>query len=100
MLRLKEEHGVEITRLEDDSPASKAGLRVTDVVLEYNGQRVEGIEQFVRLVRETPAGREVKMLISREGGLQTISAVIGSKRKDVFARSGDEIRFSLPIGAG
>src|SRR5687767_5474861 len=47
MLRLKEEHGVEITRLEEDSPASKAGLRVTDVVLEYNGQRVEGIEQFV-----------------------------------------------------
>src|SRR5687768_12492126 len=40
-LSLKEEHGVEITRLEADSPASKSGLKVGDVVLEYNGQRVE-----------------------------------------------------------
>src|SRR5512139_2437444 len=46
-LKLKEERGVEITRVEDDSPAAKAGLKVGDVVLEYNGQRLEGTEQFV-----------------------------------------------------
>jgi serine protease Do len=57
---LKDVHGVEITRLEEDSPASKAGLKIGDVVLEYNGQRVEGTEQFVRLVKETPVGRQVK----------------------------------------
>src|SRR4051794_740069 len=53
-LNLRDEYGVEITRVEDDSPASKAGLKTGDVVLEYNGQRVEGLEQFMRLVRETP----------------------------------------------
>src|SRR5713226_6186522 len=69
-LKLGEAHGVEITNIEADSPAAKAGLRTGDAVLEYNAQRVEGIEQFQRLVRETPAGREVKLLISRNGATQ------------------------------
>jgi serine protease Do len=50
------------------------------VVLEYQGQRVEGMEQFIRLVRETPAGREVKMMISRNGSTQTVPVVMGSQR--------------------
>ncbi|MBI5283306.1 MAG: PDZ domain-containing protein [Candidatus Solibacter usitatus] len=79
-LKLKEEYGVEVTRVEDDSPASKAGLKASDVVLEYNGQRVEGVDQFVRLVRETPAGRTVKMLVSRNGTTQTVSATIAARK--------------------
>ncbi|HLJ46813.1 MAG TPA: PDZ domain-containing protein [Bryobacteraceae bacterium] len=85
-LKLSDVHGVEITRVEDSSPASKAGLKVGDVVLEYNGQRVEGMEQFGRFVRETPAGREVKLVVSRGGNAQTIPVVVGT-RKDML-RSG------------
>jgi serine protease Do len=79
-LKLREEYGVEITRVEDDSAAAKAGLKVGDVVLEYQGQRVEGMEQFIRLVRETPVGREVKLTISRNGSTQTIPVTMGSQR--------------------
>jgi serine protease Do len=80
-LKLKEDYGVEITRVEDASPADKAGIKPGDVVLEYNGQRVEGMEQFGRMVRETPAGREVKLLISRNGATQTLTAVLGSRKE-------------------
>ncbi|HSW49342.1 MAG TPA: PDZ domain-containing protein [Bryobacteraceae bacterium] len=79
-LKLKEERGVEITRVEDDSPAAKAGLKVGDVVLEYNGQRLEGTEQFVRMVRETPEGRQARLLVSREGSTQTVTAAIGARK--------------------
>ncbi|MGC4055677.1 MAG: PDZ domain-containing protein [Paludibaculum sp.] len=82
-LKLKDEYGVEITRVDDDSPAAKAGLKVHDVVLEYNSQRVEGTEQFVRFVRETPAGRTVKLTINRSGSNQTLAATIGSRKSTV-----------------
>lgn len=86
-LNLKEERGVEITRVEDESPASKAGLKTGDVVLEYNGQRVEGLEQFMRLVRETPAGREVKLSITRSGSPQQIAVKTESRKAWTAARA-------------
>lgn len=79
-LNLREERGVEITRVEDDGPASKGGVKTGDVVLEYNGQRVEGLEQFVRLVRETPIGREVRLSISRNGAPLTVIVTTGSRK--------------------
>jgi serine protease Do len=84
-LKLKEDYGVEITRVEDGSPAEKAGVKAGDVVLEYNGQRVEGMEQFGRMVRETPPGREVKLTISRDGNQQTLTAMLGSRRSRAYA---------------
>jgi serine protease Do len=77
---LKEERGVEVTRVEEDSPASKGGLKVGDVVLEYNGQRVESVAQFIRMVQETPAGREVKLAISRSGAMQTLAVRTGARK--------------------
>jgi serine protease Do len=84
-LKLKEDYGVEITRVEDGSPAEKAGVKPGDVVQEYNGQRVEGMEQFGRMVRETPAGREVKLTISRDGAPQTLTAMLASHKLRGFS---------------
>lgn len=79
-LHLKEERGVEVTCVDEGSPAAKAGLKPGDVVLEYNGERVEGGEQFIRLVRETPPGHSAKLLIWRNGGNQTLSATIAQRQ--------------------
>jgi serine protease Do len=78
--KLPEERGVEITSVAEDSPAEKAGLKKGDVVLEYNGQPVQGVQQFIRLVRETPAGRSVTLKISRDGAIHTLTATIGTCR--------------------
>jgi len=79
-LKLPGEFGVEITKVDQSSPAEKAGLKVGDVVQSYNGQRVEGTEQFVRMVRETPAGRSAQLGIIRNGSHQSIAASIGSRK--------------------
>jgi len=92
-LKLKETTGVEITRVEEGSPAEKAGLKPNDVVLEYNGQRVEGMEQFGRLVRETPGGREVKLVISRNGSTQTVMATVAGRKVRAF---GGNIKDFMP----
>ncbi len=79
-LKLAEPHGVEITMVHEDSPAFKAGIKEGDVVIEFNGQRVEGVEQFVRLVRETPPGRTVKLLINRNGANQMVTATVANRK--------------------
>ncbi len=88
-LNLKEVRGVEVKSVDHDSPAAKAGLKEGDVVLEYNGQRIEGTEQFVRLVRETPIDRQVKLTISRSGANQTLTATIGHRSGQYMLSTGD-----------
>jgi serine protease Do len=89
-LNLKETRGVEITNVDENSPASKAGIKEGDVVLEYNGQPVEGGEQLSRLVRETPIGRTVKLGVWRGGAMQSLSATIeASKGPQVFIANGN-----------
>ena len=95
-LNLKEERGVEVKNVDEDSPAAKAGVKVGDVILDYNGQRVEGMEQFVRFVRETPVGRAVKLLISRSGATQTLTATIGSRPSNMIYLGGDDFHFTMP----
>lgn len=89
-LKLKEERGVEITMVDRDAPAGKAGLKEHDVILEFNGQRVEGEEQLRRMLRETPAGRKVSLGISRDGQAMNIDVTLAS-RESSMARVGPKI---------
>ena len=72
-LKLKEERGVEITMVDADAPAGKAGLREHDVILDFNGAAVESEEQIRRLIREVPPGRSVTLGISRDGAPMKIN---------------------------
>jgi len=90
-LNLGEVRGVEVSRLEN-GPAAKAGVREGDVVLEYNGSPVEGAEQFARMVRETPAGRTVKLTVWRNGAPQTVMVTVGERQGTVFNTPGGTVR--------
>src|SRR5580704_16073642 len=78
-LRLSEVRGVEVIDVQPDSPAAKAGLKEHDVITRYDGQAVEGTVQFRRLVRETPAGRNISLTVSRDGSTQEISVELGDR---------------------
>jgi serine protease Do len=79
-LKLKEDRGVEITSVTEGGPADKAGIKQGDVVLEYNGQAVDGMTQFQRLVRETPASRQVKIGLWRNGAPLTLTATVETRK--------------------
>lgn len=78
-LKLTAVRGVIVGDVEADSPAAKAGLKQNDVILEYDGQAVEGTVQFRRLVRETPPGRTVNLQISRDGATQNVSVQLADR---------------------
>jgi serine protease Do len=90
-LKLKETRGALITLIDHDAPAAQAGLRVNDVVLEVNGQAVEGSEQFSRMMREIPPGRKVNLVLSRDGIAQTVVVQLADRKKmetDVWNKLG------------
>src|SRR5882724_2004546 len=82
-LNLKEERGVEISSVDEEGPAAKAGIKAGDVVLEFNGTPVQGTLQFQRMVGEMPPGRQVKLTIWRNGASQTLTATIGERKNAV-----------------
>ena len=96
-LNLKEERGVEVTSVVDDGPAAKAGIKEGDVVLDYNGQAVQGTTQFQRLVSETPAGRQVKVGIWRNGATQTLTATVAERKGTVIMSDDGSSWLNVPI---
>lgn len=59
--------GVLVEEVRPDSPAEKAGLKPSDTIVEFDGERVRSTRQFGRLVQETPPGRAVKAGVMRAG---------------------------------
>lgn len=78
-LKLAAQRGVVVMDVEPDGPAAKAGLKENDVITQYDGQIVEGTVQFRRLVRETPTGRTMPLVISRNGATQNVSVELGER---------------------
>src|SRR5258708_5422336 len=93
-LHLKEESGVEVTMVDQDAPAGKAGLKEHDVILTVNDQKVESVEQLRRMIREIPAGRTVALGISRDGQPMTVKAKFAERNK--FGSGDHSYNFRVP----
>ena len=91
-LKLKEEKGVEVTMVDQDAPAGKAGVKEHDVILEFNGTAVESEEQLRRLIRETRPGRTVTLGISRDGNPMKLSVQLADRAKII----GDQPKIVIP----
>jgi len=96
-LKLKEEHGAEITMVDEDAPAGKAGLHEHDVILSLNGTSIESAAQLRRMIKETPPGRVVTLGISRDGQPLTIKVQLADRNKENAWHPGaHEFNFHMP----
>ena len=87
-LKLKEQSGVEVTHVDENSPASKAGLKENDIILDINGQKVDDAEDFARTVGESAPGAKVTLGIWRAGAKQSISATLEARPAQYFTFNG------------
>lgn len=81
-LKLKEEQGVEVTMVDQDAPAGKAGIKEHDVILSMNGTNIESKSQLQRMIHETPPGRVVALGISRDGQPMTIKVQLADRSRE------------------
>ncbi len=80
-LHLKSTHGAQVTMVDHDGPACKAGLRERDVILSLNGTMVDGEDQFRRLLHELQPGRPVSLVVVRNGSEQTVNTVMANREE-------------------
>lgn len=79
--KLSSEKGVIVRSVKKGSPAEAASINEEDVILEFGGNPVWSTLQFSRLVKETPAGRKVDIVISRDGKRMNLSAKIETREE-------------------
>jgi serine protease Do len=84
-LNLPSLEGVLISDVLEGTPADKAGLESGDVVLEFNGKKVESMQSFRLQVSATTAGTTVKLNILRDGKTKNINVKIGEYPEEVAA---------------
>lgn len=82
-LGLAEERGALIADMPDEGPASEAGIRTDDVIVSWNGSRIESAAQLRRMVRETPAGRSVDIGYIRDGRERTVSVELADRSPSI-----------------
>ncbi len=64
-LGLPRPFGTRVTRVYDDSPAQAAGIEAGDVILQFDGVTIEDDNHLVNMVRITPVGTEVPLVVYR-----------------------------------
>ena len=71
------EHGLEIAIVHPTSIANKKDLRVGDIVVKYDGKKVESFEQLTSLIGANRSGEEVTLELMRGGETITKRITLG-----------------------
>lgn len=74
---LSSARGALITNIESGSPADKAGLKKEDIILEFDGKKIENMKDLPLIVAKTPVGEEVKVNILRDGKTMEMKLTVG-----------------------
>ncbi|HTR82357.1 MAG TPA: trypsin-like peptidase domain-containing protein [Bacteroidota bacterium] len=63
---LKDAEGVIISDIKKGSPAEKAGLKVGDIILEINGEKIQNEETIIAIINDARAGDVLDLKIYRD----------------------------------
>ncbi|WP_420447699.1 PDZ domain-containing protein [Candidatus Palauibacter sp.] len=78
-LGMPQPRGVYIFDVVDGEPAAEAGLESGDVIVAWNGERLESVAQLRRLTGETPPGRAVDLTVLRDGAERDVTVELAGR---------------------
>jgi len=81
-LGLEDTKGVVISEVTEDSAADKAGFKPYDIVIEFEGEKVENANEFRNRVAMLKPGTEVKVVVLRDGERKTLRAELGKRSEE------------------
>jgi putative serine protease PepD len=71
--------GARVGSVRAGTPASKAGLRVGDVVVEANGTKIADANQLTSVVAENQPGDTLRLVVKRGGSTLDVAVTLGTR---------------------
>src|SRR5271157_3809819 len=77
-LKLIDTSGALVTYVDQDGPACRAGLKNNDVIVGFNGSKIQSPDQLQDVIHATQAGKTVSLTVVRDGQKKDISVTLGA----------------------
>jgi serine protease Do len=92
--------GILISQVSEETPASKAGLKVGDLIVSYQGKPVTEVGDFRNRVAHTAPGTKAEITIIRNGKQKSVEVRIGDLSNDSLlaqetTQSNDELGLTV-----
>ena len=75
--KLKNTEGALVASVSENSPAAKSGIRAGDIILEFDGKKVDTMRTLPKLVAQTKVGKRVEVKIWRNQKIITKKVLLG-----------------------
>ena len=75
--KLKKPQGALVASVGENSPADKAGVKAADIILEFDGKKIDTMRKLPKVVANTKVGKSVKLKIWRNKKLITKTLTLG-----------------------
>jgi len=91
--KLKNTEGALVASVGEDSPAEKAGLKAGDIILKFDGKKIDTMRALPKLVSNTEVGKTVELEIWRNKKLITKKLTLGRlESSDEFKAENKKIK--------
>src|SRR3989338_3967658 len=82
-LGLAEKNGVLISKVIENGPAQKAGIKESDVIKQFDNKAVNNVRELLNVVGKTEIGKKVKVVVVREKKELTLEVQIGERPQNL-----------------
>lgn len=79
---LDKSRGALVSSIEKDGPADKAGIKIRDVILKFDGKNIDTSSDLPRIVGNTKPGAKVPIEVWRNGSIKKLMVTVGEMSGD------------------
>jgi serine protease Do len=91
-LKLEDTRGALVADVTKDGPAHKGGIKRGDVIVSFDGKKIEASNDLPYVVASTPVGKNVTVEVIRKGQKKRLDVEIGKLKEEKEAQAVSEMK--------